>query len=74
MVLQKTSYPGVYFEFRGQSGAADADFAVVWLPGQDGPAAKHTFETCARAVALTCPGANSAFESELRMNRRLLKP
>ena len=50
MVLQKTSYPGVYFEPRGQSGA---DFALIWLPGQDGPTARHTFQTCARAVALT---------------------
>ena len=51
--LQRTTYPGVYFEPRSETGGVDPAFAVVWLPNQDHAAVRHVFQTCEKAVAVT---------------------
>ena len=52
-LLQRVMYPGVYFEPRDTAGGVDTGFAVIWLPAADLQSARHTFQTCDTAIALT---------------------
>ena len=50
--LFRAAQAGVYFEPRSEGGGTDPKFAVIWLPGQDLASARHTLQTCDRAVSL----------------------
>ena len=50
--LLRAAQAGVYFEPRSAGGGTDPEYAVIWLPGQDLASARHTLQTCDRAVSL----------------------